>query len=66
MVVVQAVLLYRLETWVLTVFHHRMAHRLMVRQPRRGQRGRGVYPSLVKSDGGEGVAVGIDLRLLPT
>ena len=51
-VVVQAVILYRSETWVMKPhirrvmggFHHSVARRLMGRQPPRGQDGGGVYP----------------------
>ena len=52
--VVQSVLLYRPETWVMTPrigrvlgrFHHRVAHRLTGRKPRQGRDGVLVYPSL--------------------
>ena len=55
-VVVQAVLLYGLETWmmkpqigrVLGGFHHRVAHRLMGRKPQRGRDVRWVYPPLTE------------------
>ena len=48
------VLLYGSETWVLTLrmqrvvggFHHRVVHRLMGRQPRKGQDGGWVYPHI--------------------
>ena len=54
MTVVQAVMLYGLETWVVTPhigrvldgFHHRVARRLMVRQHRRGRYSLWVYPSI--------------------
>ena len=53
-VVVQAVLLYVLEMWVVTPriakvlggFHHRVACRLIGRQTCRGRDGRWVYPPL--------------------
>ena len=52
--VVQSVLLYGSETWVLIPhmqrvlggFHHRVAHRLTGRQPQKGRYGSWVYPSL--------------------
>ena len=54
MAVVQSVLLYGSETWVLTLrmkrmlggVHHRVAHRLTGRQPRKGRDGNWVYPLL--------------------
>ena len=54
--VVQAVLLYGLETWVmyphigriLGSFHHRVARRLMGRQPWMGLEGRCMYTPLAK------------------
>ena len=54
LVVVKLVLLYGSETWVLTPrmqrvtvgFHHRVAHRLMGRQPRKGRDGGWVYPHM--------------------
>ena len=50
----QSVIMYGSETWVLTPltkrvlgrFHHRMAHRLTGRKPRKGRDGVWVYPSL--------------------
>ena len=53
-VVVQLILLYGSETWVMTpyigriwgIFHHRVAHRLTRRQPRRGWSSGWVYPLL--------------------
>ena len=50
--VVQSVMLYGSESWVLTLcmkrvlgrFHHRVARRLTGRQPRRGREGGWVYP----------------------
>ena len=55
--VVQAVLLYGLETWVifpcigrtLGRFHHRVDHRLIGRKLRRGLYGRWVYPPLAEA-----------------
>ena len=52
--VIQEVLLYGSDTWVLTPrmqmllgrFHHRVACRLMGRQPRKGRNGGWVYPPL--------------------
>ena len=52
--VVQEVLLYGSETWVmyprigrtLEGFHHRVSHRLRGRKKRRGMDGRWVYPPL--------------------
>ena len=52
--VVQSILLYGSETWVLTPlmqrvlgrFHHRVSRRLTERQPRKGQDGGWVYPLL--------------------
>ena len=54
LVVVQAVLLYRSETWVLTPrmqrmlggFHHRVARRLTSYQPQKGRDGGWFYPPL--------------------
>ena len=53
-VVVQAVVIYRSETWVMTPcigrvlgrFHRRVARRLTGRQPRRGRYSVWVYPPL--------------------
>ena len=52
--VFQYVMLYGLEMWIMTPrigrllggFHHRVARRLMWRQPRRGRDGVWVYPPL--------------------
>ena len=52
--VVQVVIIYRSETWVMTPrirrvmggLHHRVIHRLTGRQPKRGRGGGWVYPSL--------------------
>ena len=57
MAVVQAFLLYRLETWVISLrigrtlggFHCRVAYRLTGRQPRRGLDGTWVYPPLAET-----------------
>ena len=57
MAVVQAVMLYRLETWVMTPrigrvlggFHHRVARRLTGQHPRRGQDGGWVYLPLAEA-----------------
>ena len=54
LVVVQLVILYGSETWfmnprigrVLGRFHHRVARRLIVRQPQRGRNGVWTYPPL--------------------
>ena len=53
-VLVQAVLLYRSETWLMTPyirrlhggFHYKVVSRLMERQPRIGREGGWVYPPL--------------------
>ena len=62
LVVVQAVLLYGSETWVLTPHmqrvlggdHHRVSHRLMRKQPQKVQDGGWLYPPLedVMADAG--------------
>ena len=62
--VVQATLLFRVETWVMSPrigntlgrLHHRVVHRLYKMQPRRDMAGRWVYPPLYKAMG----AVGVD------
>ena len=54
LVVVQSVIIYKSETWVMTPhigrflggFHHRVALRLTGRQPRIGRYGVWVYPPL--------------------
>ena len=55
--VVQAILLYGLETWLMTSrilkflggFHHRVAHRMMGGQHQRGRYGGWVYPPMAES-----------------
>ena len=56
MAVVQAIILYGSEMWVLTpriggfldILHHRVAQRLKVQQPRRGRDSGWLYPSLAE------------------
>ena len=71
--VVQTVLLYRSETWVMTPqigrvlggFHHRMAHRMMGQQYWRGRDSGWVYPPMVEAMGGGGIRGGGDPLLPP-
>ena len=71
--VAQSVMLYGSDTWVLTPHmkrvlggsDHRVARRLMGRQPRRERDGGWIYPPTGGCDGGGGFTGGGDLRLPP-